>query len=68
MYRYPINTIVILFVPLYILTFVNLVVFWGDPEDVSGKLQTISGLMIAYGALVPEVRQRIPPSPKITVL
>lgn len=53
MYRYPLNTIVIVFIPLYILTFANLVVFWGLPEDVSNRLQTISGLMIVYGALVP---------------
>ena len=68
MYRYPVNTIVIVFVPLWIMSFVGLVIFWADPDDVSGKLQTISGLIIAYAALLPTIRDKIPPSPQITLL
>lgn len=68
MYRYPINIIILIFVPLWILSFTNIVIFWASPADVSGRLQTISGLMIAYAALLPTIRDKIPPSPNITLL
>ena len=68
MYRYPVNIIVIIFVPLWILAFTNLVIFWADPVDVTGRLQTLSALIIAYAALLPTIRDKIPPSPTITLL
>lgn len=68
MYRYPVNIIILIFVPLWILSFTNIVIFWASPSDVSGRLQTISGLMIAYAALLPTIREKIPPSPNITLL
>lgn len=68
MYRYPTNTLVIIFVPMVILSFINLMIFWGSVTDVSSKLQTVAGLMIAYAALLPTIRDKIPPSPRITLM
>lgn len=68
MYRYPSNTLVIIFVPMGILSFINLMIFWADVTDVSSKLQTVAGLMIAYAALLPVIRSKIPPSPRVTLM
>lgn len=50
---------------MWLLAFINLAIFFSG-SDLSGRLQNLGGLMIAYTAFLPTIRQRIPPSSKIT--
>lgn len=68
LYRYPINTLVMTFVPMWILTVINLFTFWAFPYEVFGRLQTVSALLIAYTALIPTVKARIPTSSQVTMI
>lgn len=68
LYRYPINTLVMVFVPMWILTVINLFTFWAFPFEVFGRLQTVSALLIAYTALIPTVKARIPVSSQVTMI
>ena len=68
MYRYPLAALISVLVPMYILSFISLVIFWEDARNLGVRVQTMAALLIAYSALVPTIRAKIPPSPQITFL
>jgi len=54
MYRFPFNSLINLFVPLWILGFINLLVFFQD-EDLGARVGSIATLMLAYIAFLPQI-------------
>lgn len=62
LYKMPMNSISIIFIPLWLLGIINLGIFF-ENEDLGNRIQGISGLMIAFAALIPTIRNQIPPHP-----
>lgn len=56
LYKFPIVAICTIFLPLWLLGMINIGVFFQEP-GLSDRLGSLSGLMIAYVAVVPLFRQ-----------
>jgi hypothetical protein len=67
MYRFPLTDLITIFVPLLLLSLINLTIFFQD-NTLSGRVSSIATLMVAYSAFLPTVRTRIPPSPNFTFI
>lgn len=64
MYKYPFNSIVSIFLPLWLLAIINLAIFYQD-YALGSRIAAIASLMVAYVAFIPVIRKKIPPSRKI---
>jgi hypothetical protein len=53
-----------IFLPLWLLGIINLGIFFQD-NSMDDRIGSISALMIAFVALIPTIREEIPPNPKI---
>lgn len=62
MYKMPIFSLSTIFIPLWLLGIVNLGIFF-ETEDLGNRIQGLSGLMVAFVALIPTIRSQIPPHP-----
>jgi len=62
LYKMPMYSLSTIFIPLWLLGIINLGVFF-ENEDLGNRIQAISGLMIAFAALIPTIRNQIPPHP-----
>lgn len=66
-YRFPTNTLLMIFIPLWLLALINLSVFFQN-NDIKNRISNIATLMVAYAAFLPTIRSKIPPSPHITLI
>ena len=66
-YRYPANTLLMIFIPLWLLTLINLAIFFQSYE-IKNRISNTATLMVAYIAFLPTIRSKIPPSPNITFI
>ena len=53
--------------PLWILGFINLLVFFQD-SNLGDRLANIAAILIAFSALIPTIRSQVPPAPQITLV
>ena len=67
--------IIRIFVPITILSAISLTMFWQEnANDYSGftelakRIASGCSLMIAYVALIPMIRENLPPTPSITLI
>ena len=67
LYKFPLDSIVIIFLPLWLLAVLNLGIFF-QSYVLADRLMNIAALMIAFIALIPTIRERLPPSPSITLV
>ena len=65
LYKKPMVAIVTIFLPLLMMAIINLGIFYQKP-DLHKRIISISALMVSLVALVPTIRQQIPPTPQIT--
>jgi hypothetical protein len=56
-----------IFLPLWLLGIINLGIFFQD-NSMDDRIGSISALMIAFVALIPTIRDEIPPNPKIVFI
>lgn len=66
-YQYPISNLVNIFVPLWVLGFINLLIFFQDPT-LADRLAIISTLTLAFIAFVPTINEKIPQTPYIKLV
>lgn len=59
--------IVTIFVPLWMLGIINLGIFYQD-TGLADRINSLAGLMLAFVALIPVIRDQLPPSPDITLV
>ncbi len=59
LYKYPVPTLSTIFLPIWILNLINIAIYFSAP-DLSNRLSSVATLMIAYVALIPTVRSKIP--------
>lgn len=55
------------FLPLWLLGVINMAIFLED-NGLGDRIANLSALLIAFVALIPVIREQIPPSPKITLV
>lgn len=60
-YKYPLATLSTIFFPLWMLGIINIGIFFQD-EVLGKRFLNIAALMIAYVALIPTIRDEVPPS------
>lgn len=67
LFRTPVIDLLTIFLPLWLLGFINLLIFFQD-NNFGDRLANITGVMIAFSALIPTIRSQIPPAPQITLV
>ena len=66
-YKHPGVNLMEIFIPLWILGFINLIVFFQDNYLVD-KMFTISTLALAYIAFIPTINEAVPNTPEIKLI
>jgi hypothetical protein len=64
LYKFPYVAMATIFLPLWLLGIINLGIFFQD-HNMDDRIGSLSALMIAFVALIPTIREEIPPNPSI---
>ena len=67
LYKYPGNYLITIFLPILMLALLSLAIFFQDSE-LSGRIGAIATMILGYIALIPSIKQQLPPSSKLTVV
>lgn len=67
MYKYPGNNLISIFFPLYVLGFINLLIFFQD-ISLAGRIGAIATLTLAFIAFIPTINDQIPQTPNIKLV
>jgi hypothetical protein len=67
LYKFPIVALATIFLPLWLLAVINLGIFFQN-NTLSDRIASIAALMIAFVALIPTIRDQIPPNPRIVFI
>ena len=67
LYKYPGNSLATIFIPIFLLALVSLAIFFQGP-DLSGRIGAIATMILGYIALIPSIKEQLPPSSKITII
>jgi hypothetical protein len=67
LYKFPIVALATIFLPLWLLAIINLGIFFQD-NTLADRIASIAALMIAFVALIPTIRDQIPPNPRIVFI
>jgi hypothetical protein len=62
LYKYPGANLVSIFVPLWVLGFINLLIFFQD-SALSGRIAAVATLTLAFIAFIPTINAQIPQTP-----
>ena len=65
-FRNPISAACTIFVPVVLLTIINLGIFFQVSDGLSGRIANLANLMFAYIGIISVIREQIPPNPSIT--
>lgn len=67
LYKFPFVTLFTIFIPLWLLGIINLGIFFQD-TGLGDRIGSLAALMIAFVALIPVIREALPPNPNITLV
>jgi hypothetical protein len=67
LYKYPGVNLVQIFIPLWILGFITLLIFFQDTA-LSGRIASIATLTLAFIAFIPTINSQIPQTPYIKLV
>lgn len=67
MYKYPGTNLISIFVPLWVLGFINLLIFFQD-ITLAGRIGAIATLTLAFIAFIPTINDQIPTTPNIKLV
>jgi hypothetical protein len=67
LYKYPGNVLITIFLPVMLLALLSLAIFFQD-QDLSGRIGSIATMILGYIALIPSIKEQLPPSAKLTVI
>lgn len=56
LYKYPLVSIITIFLPLWLLSIINLGIFFQEP-GLGDRIGSLSTLLIAFVALIPTIRE-----------
>ena len=66
-YKFPGSNLVSIFIPLWVLGFINLLVFFQDTVF-STRIATIATLTLAFIAFIPTINESIPKTPYVKLV
>lgn len=61
MYKYPGSNLLSIFLPLWVLAFINLTIYFQD-VSFAGRLAVIATITLAFVAFLPTINEKIPQS------
>jgi hypothetical protein len=67
LYKYPGNALITIFLPVLLLAMLSLAIFFQEPE-LSGRIGSIATMFLGYIALIPSIKEQLPPSAKLTII
>lgn len=67
LFRHPLTTVIEILIPAVFLALINLAIYFQEVA-LSNRIASIATLLVAYTTFLPTVRQRIPPSPRLTLI
>jgi hypothetical protein len=67
LYKYPGNSLATIFIPIFLLSLLSLAIFF-QQNDLSNRIGSIATMVLGYIALIPSVKEQLPPSSRITVI
>lgn len=67
LYKYPGNSLITIFLPVLLLAMLSLAIFFQEPQ-LSGRIGSIATMFLGYIALIPSIKEQLPPSSKLTVI
>ena len=67
LYKYPGANLVQIFIPLWILGFITLLIFFQD-TTLSGRIASIATLTLAFIAFIPTINSQIPQTPYVKLI
>jgi hypothetical protein len=67
LYKYPLVSLATIFLPLWLLAIINLGIFYQN-TSMGDRVGSIAGIAIAFVALIPTIRDNIPPNPRIVFI
>jgi hypothetical protein len=67
LYKFPLVSLATIFLPLWLLAIINLGIFFQD-NNLGDRIGSIAGIIVAFVALIPTIRDEIPPSPKMVFI
>ena len=67
LYKYPGNALATIFIPVFLLSLLSLAIFF-QQNDLSNRIGSIATMVLGYIALIPSIKEQLPPSSRITVI
>jgi len=67
MYKYPGNSLATIFIPIFLLALLSLGIFYQD-NNLANRLGSIATMVLGYIALIPSIKEQLPPSAKVTFI
>lgn len=67
LYKYPGNALATIFIPIFLLALLSLGIFF-QSNDLSNRLSSIATMVLGYIALIPSIKEQLPPSSRITII
>jgi hypothetical protein len=67
MYMYPGANLVSIMLPLWILSFINLLIFFSS-NDLGSRISSVATLILAFIAFIPTINSQIPDTPNIKLI
>lgn len=74
-FKYPVIDMIRIFVPITILSAISMTIFWqenandfGGFTELAKRIASGCSLMVAYVALIPMIRENLPPTPSVSLI
>jgi hypothetical protein len=68
LYKYPLSSLISLCVPMWVLAFINLSIYYATCNVVADKIATIATVTLAFVAFLPTVNEKIPQTSVIKLI
>jgi sensor histidine kinase regulating citrate/malate metabolism len=67
LYKYPGNAWATIFIPIFMLSLLSIFIFVQGANSVEDQLGSIATLVLGFIAVIPNIKDQLPPSQKITL-
>ena len=64
LYKYPLNSLATIYIPVFLLSLLSLAIFFQE-NNLSERIGSIATMVLGYIALIPSIKEQLPPSSKM---
>ena len=68
LYKYPVSSILEIFIPLWILAAINLGIYFQDSNVLADKIASIATVTLALVAFIPTINEKIPQTSMVKLI